>query len=176
MCEGDLRASSAAVLDTPISASSRSSSSRSCLRWYRRSHPSAIPASHSSGIFQDHLRSGNEGEAASRLSVELQVVLPQDMSQLRDGARQRLAARAHRAAVARIITVSPQPLLLKRWIRKAIGQRSRLPGSKCSISLRRSKGANAKTGTEAYALPRVLLPLPFQVRGRVERKSDVSRN
>jgi hypothetical protein len=97
--KGDLRTSSAAVLDTPMSASRWSSSWRSCLHWYRRSHPSAIPASHASGIFQDHLRSGNEGEAASRLLVELQVVLPQDMFHLRNGAKQRLAAGAHRAVV-----------------------------------------------------------------------------
>ena len=89
----------AAVLDTPMSASSRSSSSRSCLYWCRRSHPSAIPASHASGIFQDHPRSGKEGEAASRVSVELQVVLPQGMFHLRNGAKQRLAAGAHRAVV-----------------------------------------------------------------------------
>jgi hypothetical protein len=97
--KGDLRTSSTAVLDTPMSASSRSSSWRSCLCWYCRSHLSAIPASHASGIFQDHLRSGNEGGAASRLLVELQVVLPQDMFHLRNGAKQRLAAGAHRAVV-----------------------------------------------------------------------------
>jgi rhodanese-related sulfurtransferase len=95
----DLRASLAAVLDKPMSASSRSSSSRSCLYWYRRSHPSAIPASHASRIFQDHPRSGKEGEAASRVLVELQVVLPQGMFHLRNGAKQRLAAGAHRAVV-----------------------------------------------------------------------------
>src|ERR1700687_2208524 len=97
--KGDLRTSSTAVLDRPMSASSRSSSWRSCLCWYCRSHLSAIPASHASGIFQDHLRSGNEGGAASRLLVELQVVLPQDMFHLRNGEKQRLAAGAHRAVV-----------------------------------------------------------------------------
>ena len=97
--KGDLRTSSTAVLDRPMSASSRSSSSRSCLYWYRRSHPRAIPASHASGIFQDHLRSGKEGKAASRVLVELQVVLPQGMFHLRNGAKQRLAAGAHRAVV-----------------------------------------------------------------------------
>jgi hypothetical protein len=96
--KGDLRTSSAPVLDTPMSASSRSSSSsRNCLRWHRRSH--AVPASHASGIFQDHLRSATEGEAASRVLVELQVVLPQDMFHLRNGEKQRLAAEAHRAVV-----------------------------------------------------------------------------
>jgi hypothetical protein len=95
----DLRTSSTAVLDRPMSASSRSSSWRSCLCWYCRSHLDAIPASHASGIFQDHLRSGNEVGAASRLLVDLQVVLPQDMFHLRDGAKQRLAAGAHRAVV-----------------------------------------------------------------------------
>ena len=99
MYNGDLRTSSTAVLDRPMSASRWSSSSRSCLHWYRRSHPCAIPASHASGIFQDHLRSGNEVGAASRLLVDLQVVLPQDMFHLRDGAKQRLAAGAHRAVV-----------------------------------------------------------------------------
>src|ERR1700704_4226042 len=82
-----------------MSASNRSSSSRSCLYWHRRSHPSAIPASHANGIFQDHLKAGKEGEAASRVLVELQVVLPQDMFHLRNGAKQRLAAGAHRAVV-----------------------------------------------------------------------------
>ena len=97
--KGDLRTSSTAVLDRPMSASSRSSSSRSCLYWYRRSPPSAIPASHASGIFQDNLWSGNKGEAALRLLGELQIVLPQDMFHLRNGAKQRLAAGAHRAVV-----------------------------------------------------------------------------
>jgi hypothetical protein len=97
--KGDLRTSSA-VLDTPMSASRWSSSfSRSCLRWYRRSQPSAISASHASGIFQDLLRLGNKGEAASRLLVEFKVVLPQDMFHLRNGAKQHLAAGAHRAVV-----------------------------------------------------------------------------
>ena len=82
-----------------MSASNRSSSSRSCLYWHRRSHPSAIPASHANGIFRDHLKAGKEGEAASSVLVELQVVLPQDMFHLRNGAKQRLAAGAHRAVV-----------------------------------------------------------------------------
>jgi hypothetical protein len=96
--KGDLRTSSTAVLDRPMSASRWSSSSRSCLRWYRRSHPSAIPASHASRIFQDHLRSGSDRDA-SRVLVELQIVLPHAMFHLRNGAKQRLAAGAHRAVV-----------------------------------------------------------------------------
>jgi hypothetical protein len=99
MYRGDLRTSSTAVLDRPMSASRWSSSSRSCLRWYRRSHPSAMPASHASGIFQDHLRSGSDGDAASRVLVELQIVLPHATFHLRNGAKQRLAAGAHRAVV-----------------------------------------------------------------------------
>jgi len=97
--KGDLRASSTSVLDSPMSASRWSSSSRSCLYWYRRSHPSAIRVSHASAVVQDHLRSENKGEAASRLLVELQMVLPQGMFHLRNGAKQRLAAGAHRAVV-----------------------------------------------------------------------------
>ena len=62
-----------------MSASMRSSSSRSCPYWRCRSYLRAIPSSHASGIFQDHPRPGKEGEAASRMLVELQVVLPQDM-------------------------------------------------------------------------------------------------
>jgi hypothetical protein len=97
--KGDLRTSSA-VLDTPMSASRWSSSfSRSCLRWYRCSQSSTIPASHASGIFQDLLWLGNKGKAASRLLVECKVGLPQDMFHLRNGAKQRLAAGAHRAVV-----------------------------------------------------------------------------
>ena len=99
MYKGDLRTSSTAVLDKPISASRWSSSSRSCLHWYRRSHPRAIPASHASGIFQDHLRSGSDGDATSRVLVELQIGLPHDMFHLRNGVKQRLAAEAHRAVV-----------------------------------------------------------------------------
>jgi hypothetical protein len=99
MYKGDLRTSSTAVLDRPMSASRWSSSSRSCLHWYCRSHRSAIPASHASVIFQDHLRSENEDEAAWRLLDELQILLPQDMFHLRNGAKQRLAAGAHRAVV-----------------------------------------------------------------------------
>ena len=97
--KGDLRTSSTVVLDKPISASRWSSSSRSFLHWCRRSHLSAIPASRVSGIFQSHFRSGNECEAALRLLVELRIVLPQDMFHLRNGAKQRLAAGAHRAVV-----------------------------------------------------------------------------
>jgi hypothetical protein len=82
-----------------MSASSRSSSSRSSLYRDRRSQPSAIPASHVIGIFQDHARSGKTGEVAPRVVVELQIVLPQDMFHLRNGAKQRLAAGAHRAVV-----------------------------------------------------------------------------
>jgi hypothetical protein len=68
--KGDLRTSSTAVLDTPMSASSRSLSWRSSLPWYCRSNPGANPAIHASGIlhdhlFQDHLKSGNEVEASS---------------------------------------------------------------------------------------------------------------
>src|SRR5712664_682813 len=99
MYKGDLRTSSISVLDRPMSASRWSSSSRSCLYWYRRSHPSAIRVSHASGVVQDHLRSENKGEAASRLLVELQIARPQDMFHLRNGAKQRLAAGAHRAVV-----------------------------------------------------------------------------
>ena len=99
MYKGDLRTSSTAVLDRPMSASRWSSSSRSCLHWYRRSHPRAIPASHASEIFPDHLRSGSDGDATSRVLVELQIVLPHDMFHLRNGVKQRLAAGAHRAVV-----------------------------------------------------------------------------
>ena len=97
--KGDRRTSSTAVLDRPMSASSRSSSWRSCLCSYCRAHLSAIPVSHASGIFQDHSRFGNQSEVASRVVAELQVVLPQDMFLLRNGAKQRLAAGAHRAVV-----------------------------------------------------------------------------
>src|SRR5258705_13558722 len=106
------------------------SSLRSCGCWYRRSHPSAVLASHASGIFQSHLRSGNDGEAASRLLVELHAVLPQDMSHLHKGARQRLAARAHRAVVtdpsSNCITpnfpcTSGRPLANRVWVRSAVG-------------------------------------------------------
>ena len=97
--KGDLRTSSTVVLDKPISASRWSSSSRSCLHWCRLSHLSAIPASHVSGIFLSHFRSGNECEAALRSLGELRIVLPQDMFHLRNGAKQRLAAGAHRAVV-----------------------------------------------------------------------------
>jgi len=69
MYREDLRTSSTPGLDRPMSASSRSSSSRSCLLWHRRSHPSVIPASHASGVFQDHLTAGKDGK--SRVWVEL---------------------------------------------------------------------------------------------------------
>ena len=97
--KGDLRTSSTSDLDRPTSASSRSSSWRSSLYSRRRSHASAIPVSHASGLCHDHLRSGNETEAAWRLLVELPIMLPQDMFHLRNGAKQRLAAGAHRAVV-----------------------------------------------------------------------------
>src|SRR4051812_18469175 len=82
-----------------MSASKWSSSSRSCLYWYRRSSHRAIPLSHASGIFQDRPGSGNEGEVASRVVAELEAVPPQDMFHLPDGAKQRLAERTRRAVV-----------------------------------------------------------------------------
>jgi hypothetical protein len=109
--KGDLRASSTAILDRPMSASSRSSSSRSCLYWRRRSHPRPIAASHANGIFRDHPRSRKEGEAASSVLVGLQVVLPQGMSHLRNGAKQRLAAGAHRAVVKSPSNICTMPAL-----------------------------------------------------------------
>jgi hypothetical protein len=87
----DLRTSSTAVLDRPMSASSRSSRCRSSLYWLRRFQPSAIPASQASALCQDHLRSGNDVEATLRLLAGMQDVLPQDMFHLRNGAKQRLA-------------------------------------------------------------------------------------
>jgi hypothetical protein len=98
MYKCDLRTSSTVVLDIPMSASSRSSSSRSCWYWHRRSHASAIPASHASGVFH-LLRSGKESEGASVVCVGWDVVLPQDMFHLRKGAKQLLAAEAYRAVV-----------------------------------------------------------------------------
>jgi hypothetical protein len=106
MYKGDLRTSSTAVLDMPMSASSRSSSSRSCLYWFRRSDPSAIPASHAIGIFQDHLRCGNKDEAGLRV-----LVLPRDMFHLRNGGKQRLAAGAHRVVVKGPSDFSITPVL-----------------------------------------------------------------
>ncbi len=99
MYRRDLRASSAAVLEMPMSANIRSSSPRSSLYRDRRSHLRAIPASDASGIFHDHPRSGKMGEIAPRVLVELQVVLPQGMFHLHRGAKQRLASGAHRAVV-----------------------------------------------------------------------------
>jgi hypothetical protein len=93
MYKEDLRTSSTPGLDRPMSASSRSSSSRSCLLWHRRSHPSVIPASQASGVFQDHRTAGSDDK--SRMWVEL----PQGMFHLRIGVKQRLAAGAHRAVV-----------------------------------------------------------------------------
>jgi hypothetical protein len=110
----DLRTSSTAVLDRPMSASSRSSSCRSSLYWLRRSQPSAFPVSHASGLSQDHLRSGNDVEATLRLLAGLQVVLPQDMFHLRNGAKQRLARELiGRLSMARMLFISDPPLVLK---------------------------------------------------------------
>jgi hypothetical protein len=50
-------------------------------------------------MFQDHLRFGNQADDTSRGLVELPIGLPQDMFHLRNGAKQRLAAGAHRAVV-----------------------------------------------------------------------------
>jgi hypothetical protein len=82
-----------------MSASSRSSSSRSCLYWDWRFQQRASPANHASRNFRNHPKAGKEGEAASRGLIELQGVLPQGMFHLRNGVKQRLAAGAHRAAV-----------------------------------------------------------------------------
>ena len=110
----DLRTSSTAVLDRPMSASSRSSSCRSSLYWLRRSHPRAFRVSHPSGLCQDHLRPGNDVEGASRLLVGLQMVLPQDMFHLRSGAKQRLARELiGRLSLARMLFISDPALVLK---------------------------------------------------------------
>ena len=98
MYKCDLRTSSTAVLSRPMSASSRSSSSRSSLYWPRRSHLRAIPSSQASGIFQDHPRPGREGKAGSRMLVEM-LVCHKTWFLLHNGAKQRLAAGAHRAVV-----------------------------------------------------------------------------
>jgi hypothetical protein len=95
---GDLRTSSMVVLERPMSASSRSSSARSSWYWRRRSHAHTIPASHASGTFH-RLTSGRDSEGGLMAQVELEVVLPQDMFHLRIGAKQHLAAGAHRAVV-----------------------------------------------------------------------------
>ena len=110
----DLRTSSTAVLDRPMSASSRSSSCRSSLYWCRRRHPSDIPASHASGLYQDHLGPGNDVETTLRLLAGMQVVLPQDMFHLRNGAKQRLARELiGRLSMARMFFVSDRALALK---------------------------------------------------------------
>jgi hypothetical protein len=140
-----------------MSASSRSSSWRSCLCWYCRSHPSAIPASHASGIFQDHLRFGNEGEAASKLLVELQVVLPQDMFHLRNGAKQRLAAGAHRAVVngpnvfCIIPTFGAQAIVSGQAERASSSGQSR----HCGCARRRPESSSNPTRTSDRLMPRV---------------------
>ena len=86
-----------------MSSSSRSSSSTSCLSWCRRSSQRAILASHASGIFRVHPKP-EEREGASRAVVELQIVLPQDMFHLRNGAKQHLARKLFgRLLVARVI-------------------------------------------------------------------------
>lgn len=87
----DRRTSSTVVLDTPMSASNRSSNSRSSRYSRRRSNPSAIPANCASGNCQNHLRSGKAGKAAWEVSVGPRTVLLQDMFHLRNGAKQRLA-------------------------------------------------------------------------------------
>src|SRR5438132_925706 len=61
-CNRDLRTPSSAILERPMSASSRSSSSRSSLYWVLRNHFIAIPASHGSGFFQDHLGLRDDSE------------------------------------------------------------------------------------------------------------------
>jgi hypothetical protein len=121
MYKEDLRTSSTPGLDRPMSASSRSSSSRSCLYWHRRTHPSGIPASHASGAVQNQLRAGKEGEATSRVLVEL----PQGMFHLRNGAKQRLAAGAHRGGCqkARAMSVPFRALVLNRLEKLKRGRR-----------------------------------------------------
>lgn len=90
-CREDLRTSSTVVLDTPMSASKRSSNSRSSPYWRRRSSHSAIPANCASGNCQNHLRTGKAVEAVWDVAAEPRVLLLQDMFHLRSGAKQRLA-------------------------------------------------------------------------------------
>jgi hypothetical protein len=58
-----------------------------------------MAVNHASGIFHDHPRPGKTGKTASRVLVDLQVLLPQDMFHLQNGAKQHLAAGADRAVV-----------------------------------------------------------------------------
>src|SRR5258707_356316 len=96
----DLRGSSPTwCLDRPMSARSRSSSSRSSRYRLRRSIQAATPDSHESGICQNNPKSGKAGGIVLICRIEVQSVLPQGMSHLHDGARQRLATEAHRAVV-----------------------------------------------------------------------------
>lgn len=110
----DIRTFSTVVLDTPISASNRSSNSRSSLFWRRCSKHSAIPANCASGNFQNHLRSGKADKAAWDVPVEPRAVLLQDMFRLRNGAKQRLARElVGRLSKARKATVSYSALAHK---------------------------------------------------------------
>jgi len=93
----DLRTSSKVVLDMPMSVRSRSSSSKSSFYWHRCSQACAIWASHANQIC--HQPTSGKAEGASIVYVELDAVLPQVMFHLRIGAKQRLAAGAHRAVV-----------------------------------------------------------------------------
>jgi hypothetical protein len=102
----DLRTSSTIVLDTPISASNRSSNSRSSLYWRRRSNHSAIPANCANGNFQNHPRSKKADKAVLDVSDEPRVLLLQDMFHLLNGAKQRLA----RELVGRLSKARATPL------------------------------------------------------------------
>jgi len=96
------RADSTVVLVRPMSASSRSSSSRSSLYWRRRSNTRTIPVSGASGIFHQRTSERDSDRAldgAFMVKVGLEMVLPQGMFHLRIGAKQHLAAGAHRAVV-----------------------------------------------------------------------------
>jgi hypothetical protein len=69
----------------------------SCLYWRRRSHPSIVATSHASGVFQDHLKSRKERKL--RRECWLRQCCRKTWFHLRNGAKQRLAAGAHRAIV-----------------------------------------------------------------------------
>jgi hypothetical protein len=99
---GESRTDSTVVLVRPMSASSRSSSSRSSLYWRRRSNTRTIPVSGASGIFHQRTSERDSDRAldgAFMVKVGLEMVLPQGMFHLRIGAKQHLAAGAHRAVV-----------------------------------------------------------------------------
>ena len=114
MYKCDLRTSSTVALDRPMSASIRSSSSRSSPYWPRRSHLRAIPSSHASGIFQDHPGPGRRVKLLRECWLNAECCRKTCFTSVMERNNAWLRELIGRLSTARVTFLSRPPLVFKR--------------------------------------------------------------